>query len=73
MESLDPKMLTFGNFKETHGKLNNEILLLTTLQILLQQRKVYIFYFVSWLRVSLMVHYKLLVQKMHACSVQNIA
>ena len=44
MGSLDPKMLTFGNFKETYGKLNYEILLLTSLQILLQQRKVYIFF-----------------------------
>ena len=29
MGSLDPKMLTNGNFKETYGKLNYEILLLT--------------------------------------------
>ena len=45
MGSLDPKMLTFGNFKETYGKLNYEILLLTSLQILLQRRKVYIYIF----------------------------
>ena len=66
MGSLDPKMLTFGNFKETYGKLNYEILLLTSLQILLQQRKVYIFFF--FVAVSLMVH--VLVQKTHACSAQ---
>ena len=45
MGLLDPKILTLGNFKETYGKLNYEILLLTSLQILLQQRKVYIFFF----------------------------
>ena len=34
MGSLDPEMLTFANFKETYGKLNYEILLLTSLRIL---------------------------------------
>ena len=51
--SLSSKMLTFRNFKETYGKLNYEILLLTTLQILQKRRKVYIFFFC--VAVSLMV------------------
>ena len=66
--SLSPKMLTCGNFKETYGKLNYEILLYNIASNTTSTAQdIYFFFCVA---VSIMVHYKLLVQKTHACSAQ---
>ena len=71
MGSLSPKMLTFGNYNTVWKIKLQDFASNNTSNTTSTAQGIYILFCVAF---SLMVHYKLLVQKTHACSpqIQNI-